>query len=304
MGRFRDCLESLWDRVKAHSGVMMVVGSMIVFAFGCFFLIAGAYVGATYTTQTEQGAVIAAAVAGALLIVFSCFGAVAYKTGHGFFTRFLFVFAFGLFIAGIALCGVALTYLHRIQILGTLNPQPFPFSQNITDPALRDVSDYLNSIYTTCCTGCTVAICNKFINETGYCPQQLSIPNPPCAFVVPCPATPQGDPDCFFGRGPNNTVPPFEIGQGMCDFLKSAAWGPNNMPVVGEKGGNDINRISCGGGDPKVFAFSVSDWLFSQYAWISAIVGIVLFVLIIIMVASCAYDVNLKENYKPKRVKE
>jgi len=298
----RECCSRVWEKIKTHSGMLMIVGSIILFLFGCFFLIAGAYIGATYTSQIEQGAVIAAGVSGGLLILFALLGAVAYRRGHGIFTYLLFGVAFGLFVGGLVICGIALTYLHRIQTISGL-PAPFPYSQNITDPNLREVSDYINAIYTTCCSGCPVSVCGKFLNETKFCPNQFTSPNPQCAQVVKCPDTPSAIPNCFFGRGPDDTVPPVEIGQGICEFLKGAAWGEFNTPVVGNLG-TDPKKVSCGGGDPKVFAFSVRDWLFSQYAWISAIIGIVLFVLVVIMVASLAYDTKSREDYQPKKIKD
>jgi hypothetical protein len=306
MGKFKEYSESLWDTIKGNSGMLMIVGSLIVFAFGCFFLIAGAYIGATFTTQIEQGAVIAAGVAGGLLILFSMIGCMAYRKGHGFWTWFLFITAGLLALAGIVLAGIVLDYLRRIAAISAnpKQPPPFPFSQNITNPQLQEVSDYINSIYVTCCTGCTVAVCGKQLNGTTFCPNQLTLPNPPCGVVKPCPAVPAGDPDCFFARGPGNTVPPFEIGPGICELLKSAAWGEFNLPVVGNRGTDVRTGVSCGGGDPKVFIFSVNDWINAQYTWISVIIGIVIFILVVLMIASLAYDIRERENYKPKKVIE
>ena len=303
MGRAREISEGFWEKVKQHSGMIMIVGSTLLFIFGCFFLIAGAYIGATFTTQIEEGAVIAAAVSGGLLILYAFLVAVAYRKGHGIFTYLLFFVALGLFIGGLVIAGIALTYLKRIESISQIEPLKYPYSQNITDPGEREVSDYINSLFTTCCTGCPESICGKFLNETSFCPNQFNSPNPQCDFVVACPDTQSNIENCYFGKGSNDTIPPYEIGSGMCSFLQNAAWGEFNTPVVGNLG-TDPRKVSCGGGDPKIFAFSVKDWLFSQYAWISAIIGIVLFILVVIMIAALAYDRKSREDYRPKRTQE
>ena len=302
MEKARERCDGCWDRIKQHSGMIMIVGSMILFIFGCFFLIAGAYIGATFTTQTEEGAVIAAIISGVLLILYAILGGVAFKKGHGCFTYLLFAAALLLFIGGLVIVGIALTYLKRIEAITGI-PPPVAFSQNITDAGQQEVSDYINSIFVTCCTGCPESVCGKLINNTQYCANQLTSPNPQCDVIPACPEAPSNLANCFFSTGENNTLPPVEVGEGICTFLEGAAWGEFNTPVVGNLG-TDPRKVSCGGGDAKIFAFSVRDWLFAQYAWISAIIGIILFILFAIMVASLAYDRKSREDYKPKRIQE
>jgi hypothetical protein len=296
-----DAIKGCWEKFKGYSGLILMLSTALIFLFGLFCLIASAYFGATFTTQTEEAAVIAGCVAGGLLLICSSFGFIAYRHPTRSMTAVVLCLSLALFIAGIVVIGIVVTYLKRVQRISQINPSPFPYEANITDPNLQVVSDFINSIYTTCCTGCSVAVCGQFLNETAFCPEQLTLSNPECTFVTKCTHYASNQKNCFFSRGSNDTTPPFPIGHGICQFLENSAWGPDNVPVVGALGSvaNAIDR-SCGGGDPRFFQFSLSNWLTEQYGWISAIVGLVLFLLFMMAVTIFAYGVHMREAPEKK----
>ncbi len=76
----RDYAEDAWIWYKSRSKGFLIVSSLVLFLFSLFFIIAGGYLGATYTSPTEQGAAIAAGISGALLLLLSLLGAAAIRS--------------------------------------------------------------------------------------------------------------------------------------------------------------------------------------------------------------------------------
>lgn len=290
-----------WDVVKKNSGMIMIVGSMILFVFGLFFLISGAYIGNTFTTTTEQAAVIAAGVMGGLLIMLSAIAAAAYTYPETACWRIvLSVISAVLIVVCIGLCIAAVTFINRVASLHRINGK---YQDQYL--GISSVADYVNSLYTFCCTGCAVAHCGRYINGTEFCDDSTTSLNPKCTIVDRCTPAYNSSSACFFNTGANNVIPPVNIEPELCNFLEGAPWGLFNAPVVGEIGdGNPSKKVSCGAGTPETFAFSLADWLSQQYTWVSAIVAIAIVIMIWFIIASVAFGQYIKEHPSKSIVKD
>jgi len=282
-GKVKDGLDQAWEWYKRRSHVVLIVASLALALFGLFFIAGGIYLAVSELTPPNIGAAAASGAVGALMLLSAVLGAVVVWYPRRPLVAFLYtVYMVLLFVAELVLLVYLLTIVQKI---GTLYSTPY--SANLTDATTRSVSDFTYSLYTTCCTGCTLDVCGAALNGTSFCDQSGSPPQ--CQWVYQC-STPIGlsSHACFLSTTPAGTTPPWSISSEMCSLLQQAGWGATNKPIVGDIGVDSSGVASCGGGNPLTFALSVSDFLSQQYTWVSAIVGIVLFVELLVATAGWA----------------
>ena len=292
-----------WEAYKTHSTMFLVLSCAALGLFGLFFCIGGAYLGATNTTLTEIGAGVLSGVVGAFMVLSALLGFVVMRSRKPAPYFAFTAYTLALFLAELVLIVYVLTLIQRVGSLST----PTLYSANITDATTRVVSDFVYSTYVTCCTGCVPSVCGRTLNSTTYCDQTL--PTPRCAWVYPC-SVPAGSNSkvCFWGTrnasAPTAITPPFDVSASLCDMLRNAGWGATNKPVVGDIGVDSAGISSCGAGVPQTYALAMSDWLSQQYGWVSAIVGIVLFVELVAASAAWAATRHAIDNDRDPRRKD
>jgi hypothetical protein len=235
---------------------------------------------------------------GGLLVLSASLGMIAIaKRNNAKLYGFYTLFSILMFITELVLIVYLLSIFKRVETLYTT-----PYSRNITDTTTQSVSDFVYSAYTTCCTGCPVSICGQNLNGTTYCDQTLTPPK--CTWVYPCDVQHSSDPVCFISKNSQGFTPTWDIPPSFCTMLKNSAWGATHKPIVGDIGLDSALIASCGGGNPKLFALSMSEFMYSNYGWLSAIVGIVMFVQIWAIVSAYASTRHTMETYRPPKAKD
>jgi len=257
-----------WERSKRHGKGGLVTTSAMLFFFGVAFLVGAGYYSQSTATITDKAIVYSALAEGILLIFVSMVGAITVRGRTRCVFIVFIVLVCCLIVIELALIGTALVGLSKMSnVVGVQS------SLNITDATSITLSDFTLSMYTACCTGCTVAVCGKELPSTPYCNQTTTPPH--CQYVPACAAGVAQDGRCFIQTDGNGFVPPMDA-TGDCGWLKTAGFGGTNRPLVGDIGGA-LGSESCGGGSGQYFQRAVLLWAQAQYAWLAACVGVIIF---------------------------
>ena len=269
----------------------MVMCSALTFFYSIFLLAGGSVLFATTnSTSSEQVVFISIMVVGGIVLCVSALGAFTLRYRYLNVVKAFGVFTLLILTIEFVLGCVLLNYVNRLAYVPTVT-----YSQEITKAPDVRVSDFVNSVYVTCCTGCTIATCGSDVTPftTPYCDQ--SIPsNPACETITACPSDgSKNTTNCFLEFESSTKLPPFDISEGVCDFLSSAGWSEYNVPVVGNSGG--VER-SCGGGNPKVFQLAVAQWARSNYSWVASLLAALIIIHGVTLFSAMRYYEYCVEN--------
>lgn len=247
----------IWKLLVRNSVVLVLLASIATAFFGLFLLVGGGYVLGTFKTSSQLLATSIAIAVGCVIFALSMLGCVSVATRKPGFILFYTALCILLFIAEFIFACYLLSLVYSINAVNDAK-----YSQLLTSELDKNANDYIYSMYATCCTGCSVAVCGADSTapaSTGLCIQDNPI-YVPCQWVQLCPtlnstATPS-IPSCFFNKSKRGNLPTFTVGEDVCALLKTAAWGSFGKPIVGSPGGAISEGRSCGGGDPKgLFCF-------------------------------------------------
>lgn len=220
-----------------------------------------------------------AGAAGILIFFVSLFGCVVvykdYRKSMALYTL-LVLLILGMQIAGAYLYS---SYYNIIQA-GAADGFSAPA---LTNPDAIELNNAILSVYTVCCTGCSLtALCTTPYNEgvptdTDYCTLLTCLPALKC-LVIPQPtcyqSTDSSDPE----------IPSFKVDPAICTNLATTSI--NSTSTV-KFVGNSLEG-GCGGGVPVNFQTSVYKYANSKLVWVLGIAAFVAALEFLLLIASIA----------------
>jgi len=119
-------------------------------------------------------------------------------------------------------------------------------SGSLTNPTDINIMNAVYSVYTKCCSGCPVNVCNNPVSGSFVNGTAPNCVNAVCTFVTTACVGPSSD-MCFnFPAGTPQVIPPYAIDDQVCKAMAYLTY--NTVPLVGK-----VSTGACGAGDPKLF---------------------------------------------------
>jgi len=196
----------------------------------------------------------------------------------------LFIYFLGLSIILLINVAGAYFYITFTSALDTSNDGNIEAA--VKTEIAQELSDYILSTYTTCCTGCDTGLvpeCKSSfgaitdeVNTTNFCPRiglDVADNTTDCQVATLCTGIFEDKlgGGCYINA---KEIPSYAIGSTTCDFLQDYAVNSADKPIVG-----DFAQGSCGGGNPIDYVEDTKQYLLANKSSIMAFLIITLIIL-------------------------